>query len=291
MSKPGLKLILILSPIIFAVAETRAQEFPVHSGTWVSDTIVSSGSQKFTVPVWIYIPRGEPVPDDGYPLLIALHGWNLRAEEWQNSGIDRIADRFGILIVCPQMGKANYEREYFPETKMKWNPVPSGVWIKESLLTHIEKEYPISRKREKRGVIGVSTGGHGALLLAGYYPEIFGFAAMISGDFDVSETPEDGLAKASFGPYEKFRERWKANSAIAFMDRYRDTKVYAAHGSADRVAPVSQSRLLDTIFKETKEKLPDGYAYVYNETPNAGHDWNFWKSQLEPALIFFMGDE
>lgn len=271
----------ILSLLASTIVEAKA---PLK-GRWVVEEVPNNGPEKFTVPVEIYIPVKKP--KGGYSLLFALHGWNLKASEWKASGIQKWADQYGILVVCPQMGKANYERRYFAETIMKWNPVPSGLWFKQTLMAYIQKKYPISPSRKRHGLIGVSTGGHGALLLAGYYPKDFGFAAMISGDFDVSKTPQDGLAKATFGPYNKFKARWKAESAVAYMEKYAKVRIYAGHGSDDKIAPVSQARLLEETFQRAKKENPD-YTFFYHEQANAGHNWNYWKSEIKAAILFFV---
>lgn len=259
---------------------------PELSGVWTRENVVSSGPETFFVPLHIYHPRVASI-SGGYPLLIALHGWNERGTDWQKSGIESLADRYGILVVCPEMGKANYEREYFPETTLRWNAKPSGVWIKEILYKYITSRFPISEKRQKRGLIGVSTGGHGALLVAGYYPDLFGFAGMISGDFDVSKTPDDPLAAGSFGPFQSFPERWRNGSAVALLNSFADTRIFVAHGSEDTVAPVSQSRLFSAVFQGLSEKNKGKYLFEYTETPGAGHGWPYWKTQLEGAVRFF----
>lgn len=255
---------------------------PPASG-WQSFELTAGNGK---VPVLAYVPRTESVPAGGYPVLIALHGWDLRAEEWKTSGIESIADAHSILIVCPQMGKANYEKEFFPETTMKWNSVPSGPWIKEILLKEIVARFQVAPDRTKRGLLGVSTGGHGALLVAGYYPEDFGFAGMISGDFDVSKTPEDGLALGTFGPLKEFEDRWRDGSAVAYMDSYKNVRVYIAHSAADRVAPVSQARLAASEFAKAQKKNPS-YVFHYDEAPTGGHDWHFWRTAVVPAVEFF----
>lgn len=255
----------------------------VHAqGGWKSYHVPAGASN---VSVLVFEP--DQIPADGFSLLIALHGWNLKADEWKTSGIDTLASKHGILVVCPQMGVANYERKYFPETKMKWNSVPSGPWIREQLLPFVEKTFRISSLRSRRGLIGVSTGGHGALLEAGYYPESFGFAGMISGDFDVSETPSDGLAKATFGPFASFRSRWKSESAVSFMSSYKDVRVYIGHGSVDPVAPVSQARLAKKIFEEKAKESPGQFPFQYHEDAGGKHEWNFWRTEIAPAIEFF----
>jgi len=259
----------------------------LQAGQWQTDMITTEYQKSsFKVPVLIYVPSKKPV--NGYPVMIALHGWKLNAEEWKSSGIADHAEKNSILVVCPQMTIANYEREYFPETVMKWNPMPSGPWIKDVLFKYISEHFKITKNRKQIGVMGVSTGGHGAALLAGYYPETFGFAAMISGDYDVSLTPNDGLAIASFGPFLKFKNRWKENSLVSFLDRIANTRLYIGHGSFDDVATVEQSRLLNAELLQRSSKSKNKYIFIYHEDKNAGHNWAYWKSEVPAVIQYFI---
>jgi predicted peptidase len=271
--------------VIFFLLILQAQA--VYAGQWQTESVTTDyGQTSFKAPLLIYVPSQKP--DRGYPLMIALHGWKLNAEEWKSSGIAEFAEKYSILVVCPQMTIANYEREYFPETVLKWNPMPSGPWIQEELYKYITSHFNISQDRKMVGVMGVSTGGHGAALLAGYYPETFGFAAMISGDYDVSLTPKDGLAKASFGPFEKFKARWKENSLVSYLDRLANTRLYIGHGSNDNIAPVDQSRLLNAELSKRAKKMRNMYTFTYHEQKGSGHNWDYWKTEVPLAMKYFV---
>lgn len=273
--------ILILYALQCKIKST--QEKPEFQKKWISAEMTSKyHSETFQVPYSVYFPDANKIPEGGFPLLIALHGWNLHMEEWKKSGISELADEFGIMIVTPQMGKANYEREYFPETIMKWNPKPSGEWVGKDFLEYIQNHYPVSKDRDNTGILGVSTGGHGAVLVAGYFPEKFGYASSISGDFDVTKTPNDNLSKNIFGAYDKFPQRWKNGSSISLLNNYSRTKIYLGHGTLDSISTVEQSRLM------ARELKKHNFNYIYHEDTNAGHDWNYWKSELKPAIEFFI---
>lgn len=258
----------------------------LNAGQWKTEFITTDYQKtSFKVPVLIYVPSQKP--NQGYALMIALHGWKLNAEEWKTSGIAELAEKYSILVVCPQMTIANYEREYFPETVLKWNSMPSGVWIKDQLYSYVSAHFNISKNRNMIGIMGVSTGGHGAALLAGYYPETFGFASMISGDYDVSLTPKDGLARGSFGPFEQFKNRWKENSLVSYLDRLENTRLYIGHGSIDNIAPVNQSRLLnDELKQRVKDKKK--YSFIYHEQNGASHNWEYWKSEVPNVIKYFV---
>lgn len=257
---------------------------PKHLGEWQTIAITTNYQEKsFTVPVLIYFPKISSIPKEGYPLMIALHGWNLKMKEWQDeSGISTLADKYGILIVCPEMGQAFYEKEYFPETTMKWQPKPSALWIYEDLYQTLKNKYPVTTDRLGTGVMGVSTGGHGALLLAEYYPEIFGFASSISGDFDLPKMPNDKLSLSIYGPYETFPERWLRGSSTSMIDKLKQTKIYLAHGTIDHIVPVSQTRIMAATLKN------NSIEYLYNENKTAKHDWHYWQTEIAPTIEYFI---
>lgn len=272
--------VFVLSVTVMCFREPR--EKAQYQKQWIESSIVTEYNGKiFSVPYLVYFPESEFVPQNGYTLIIALHGWNLRMEDWRHhSGISDLADHYGFLVVCPQMGKANYEKEYFPETIMKWNSKPSGRWIGEDFLTHIQKHYPAAVSRDKTGLLGVSTGAHGAVLVAGYYPERFGFAASLSGDFDVTRTPGDNLSRNIFGDYETYPDRWRDGSSISMLENFKNTRLFIAHGAKDTVATVEQSRLMADELKKRN------YPYLYTEDENGDHSWNYWKKELKNAVHF-----
>jgi poly(hydroxyalkanoate) depolymerase family esterase len=58
-----------------------------------------------------YIPAGLP---PGAPLVVALHGCNQSAEEYDNgTGWSTLADRFGFAVIYPEQQASNNPKNCF----------------------------------------------------------------------------------------------------------------------------------------------------------------------------------
>jgi len=113
------------------------------------------------IPVDIYTPEDKkPVAD-----VLVLNGWSFPRDDWQKkTRILKSAKEKGFRLIFPEMGKTNYESDYFPETKLKWSTTPGGKWVREFLLPALQQN-GILIKGGKNFVMGLSTGGRGAAIL------------------------------------------------------------------------------------------------------------------------------
>jgi len=119
--------------------------------------------------VRVYLPAGLN-PSAAHtvraPLVVALHGWNGKAEDWDRPEITGIADRFGLILACPSMGRTVYESRFYPETRARWGPMPGAVFLTDVLLPFLRTRLPVRHDRSGTAIIGVSTGGRGAVVAA-----------------------------------------------------------------------------------------------------------------------------
>ncbi len=219
-----------------------------------------------------------------YRLLVALHGWRGRAAEWERrTPIARLASARGYVIVAPELGTTVYERSFFPETspRHRWGAIPGGRWVGEVVLPEIRARYHVSRARSGTGVLGISTGGRGAALLAAYYPERFGAFAALSADYDITMAPTERTCTYVYGPYARFPERWRADNSRTLLARLERTPALLIHGARDRVCPVAQSRLF------ARELRQRGYDARLIEEEKLGHEWRLWAGSLAAVFAFF----
>lgn len=265
-----------------AVAPTARE----GGGRWIEQVKVTGSSDdgnghtvKAAGTVLVYLPK-DFNEGTSAALVIALHGWNQQASDWRaNTAIADFADKRHAVVAFPDMGKTVYESRFYPKTALRWNAVPGARWIGEVVLPYMRAHYGAGKERGHTAIIGVSTGGRGAVVVAERYPE-FSFCAGLSGTYDLNlPKPSEGeyrIHALVFGSRDSFPDRWKTEDCInpAYAAALKPVSVYLAHGLDDQV--VSEDQL------ESMRRFLAGFhtnnrvVAVYKEE----HGWPFWDSQL-----------
>lgn len=233
----------------------------------------------------VYLPRGyAAAPDRRFPLVVALHGWKHTPQMYRDKGnLAELADRYGVVLAVPAMGTTVYETRFYPKSRRKWGKIPGTRFVAEVVVPWVRAHYRVAEERAHTAVIGYSTGGRGAVLLAEAYPELFAFAGSLSGTFDLMRLdPKDGEYKIHaviYGRRSKHRERWERDNCVApeRVAGLRDTVIYAAHGADDTVVHPDQ---LDAL----RAAMGEGAKATFTRVPGYGHTWAFWNSQSEPLF-------
>ncbi len=217
--------------------------------------------------------------------LLVLPGWKFPKEDWiRKSPLLSYAERHGYLLILPEMHTTLYASRYYPETKLKWNPVPGGEFLRKHLFPALQKRHSLLLPGEKNYLLGLSTGGRGVALIALEHPGLFRAGAALSGDFAQEKMPHDRLMTLLYGPFEKFPERWTGRDNPRRRAKEWSMPLYLAHGKADRVVPGEQSRLFyEALIRENKGELP----VFYRAVEGAGHDYDFWGGELPGVFHFF----
>ncbi|TNF24515.1 MAG: hypothetical protein EP329_24790 [Deltaproteobacteria bacterium] len=236
--------------------------------------------------VLVYLPHGyaASAPERRWPLVLALHGWKHTPEQYRDEGgLAALADRHGVVVALPAMGTTVYETRYYPESRRKWGAVPGARFVAEEVLPAVQARFRVAEDRAHTAVIGYSTGGRGAVLLAEAYPDRFAFAGSLSGTFDLMRlAPKSGEYKIHavvYGPRAKHRDRWERDNVVspARLAGLRDTAVYAAHGADDTVVLPDQ---LDAL----RDALGADARATFALVPGHGHTWAFWRGQAAPLF-------
>lgn len=233
-----------------------------------------------SVPVDVYVS-----PDKGAQGgdILVLPGWDFPRTEWQKkTQLVSQARNLGYRLVFPEMKKTLYESEYFPETTLKWGPVPGAKWIKEILVPSLQR-YGLFMPGGRNFLLGLSTGGRGVALLHLAMPDLFKGGAALSGDFDQTAMPSDNLVTAVYGAYNANRKRWTEIDNPQSGVRAWTMPIYLGHGKKDAVVPFSQTQ---AFFDALHEKRPDVRVQL-NAPENAAHDFEYWTSEVPRVLEFF----
>ncbi len=247
----------------------------------VPDSITTDLNKKGNIAVDIHVPAGK---GDFAGDVLVLPGWNFSRKEWQTqTRLLKIAEVKKLRLVFPEMLKTLYESQYFPETRMRWAPAPGSQWIKELLIPELRK-YGLFMPGGRNFLLGLSTGGRGVALIALSNPGLFTAGAALSGDFNQAEMPADRLMSAVYGPFSQFKERWTGIDNPRSMIEKWTMPIYLGHGKRDAVVPFAQT---SGFYKALTAAHPD-LCVKFSAPENAGHDFNYWSSEVEPAIDFFL---
>ena len=214
--------------------------------------------------------------------LLLLPGWNFNRKLWCDStSLCKIAMEKGYRLIMPEMGKSIYASNYFPETRKDWKKYPTLIWVTDTLIPYLQLKGNIFNSKNNF-IIGNSTGGRGAILIAIKTGSLFIGGASLSGDFDQTKMIKDNLMKGVYGEYFKFKSRWEAIDNPMEQRNHLKTSFYFAHGTKDKVVPYAQTKMLyDSLIK-----LKPHLSFIL-KSPPMGHNFKFWNSQLDSIFIFF----
>jgi enterochelin esterase-like enzyme len=134
--------------------------------------------------VIVFLPPGYAAsPDRRYPVVYALHGYSIGAEQWTKE------------IHVPQTIEAAFARGaremivVLPDSKTVHNgsmyssSVTTGdyeAFIARDLVSYIDAHYRTIPRRESRGLVGHSMGGYGASRIGMKHADVFGSLYIMS---------------------------------------------------------------------------------------------------------------
>ena len=158
-----------------------------------------------------------------YPVVYALHGYSIGAEQWTHEihVPQTIEGAFAkgsreMIVVLPD-SKTVYNGSMY-SSSVTTGDFEKFIW--HDVVTYIDAHYRTIPKRESRGLVGHSMGGYGATRIGMKHPEVFGALYIMS---PCCMSPMTGGGP---GPADQMKER-----AIA-----SEKKVAAAKSPADLAA-------------------------------------------------------
>jgi len=253
------------------------------------------------IEIGVYLPKGyddEKNKDTKWPLVIWLHGMFEDHMRFHQRGGAAVLDQCvgdGKLPPCVFVS-ANGGRTsmYFNRKDQRWEDL-----ITVDLLSHLNKNYRVSDKREQRAIMGVSMGGMAALRIAFTKPELFGavgaHSSAVFGE-DPEQLPDRLKARAKdLGLDEVFgnpiqKEPWqKANPlclALATDPKVLSTlRIYFDAGTDDRYGFAAGNKLLHDALDKHK------VAHTWRLIEGGGHSWGAgFQDQTLPYSFAVVGE-
>ncbi len=211
-----------------------------------------------------------------FPVVYLLHGYGGNYSSWIEKipGIKEDADRYNILIVCPDGGFGSWYWDSPIDPSYRYE-----TYISKELVGWVDKNYKTLPNASGRAITGLSMGGHGALYLALRHPDIFGAGGSMSGGVDIRPFPNNWEMAKRLGTYAENKAVWEEKTVINLL--------HLAH--AGKPAMIIDCGTGD-FFYEVNERLHKELLYrnlphEYITRPGV-HNWEYWKLAVQHQLLY-----
>lgn len=197
------------------------------------------------------------------PLLVGLHTWSYNRFN-QIENMLPLAEKLGFNLLLPEFRGSNLKSN--PDCKNACGSEAAKQDIKDA-IDFVSEKYKIDK--ENIFLLGLSGGGHMALLMAGFCPEYFKAIGAFVPITDLEKWAEENprYAPDIFACCENDSEEMKKRSPISYADIIAKSNLKIFHGKHDPVVPVGHSI---GLFNLITEKYPE--ASVYLDVFDGGHE-------------------
>jgi len=240
------------------------------------DTLdVQSAAMKKTIKTVVIQPDGPKTKE--LPTLYLLHGYSGSYKDWVNKvpAIKELADQLGILIVCPDGGFGSWYWDTNNDQNFQYE-----TFVAKELVSYIDQHYPVIKDRSKRGITGLSMGGHGALYLAIRHQDTFGAAGSTSGGLDIRPFPNNWDMAKHIGSYDQNPQVWDMHTVmeLTHLIKPKSLELFIDCGTEDFFYGVNNK------FHEKLTYLNIPHRFL---TMPGVHNWDYWSKSIQYQLIFF----
>jgi diacylglycerol O-acyltransferase/trehalose O-mycolyltransferase len=248
----------------------------------------------------VYLLDGLRAQDD-------YNGWdiNTSAFEWYYQS--------GISVVMPVGGQSSFYTNWYRPAK------GSDGTLTYNWETFMTQELPAWLAANKgidqngNAVVGLSMSGNSALIFSVYYPQMFPFAASLSGFLNPSEGQWPGLINLSMGNAGGYSSddmwgpqsdpAWTRNDPMVQIPKIvaNNTRIwiYCGNGTPNGLGGDNlPAKFLEGLTRRTNDTFKDNYLAaggkngVFNLPDSGTHDWGYWGQQLQmmkPDILKTLG--
>lgn len=255
-------LLLLLFTVVFAQAAK------------VDTLAIPSASMKKSIKTVVIQPEGSKKKE--FPTLYLLHGYSGDYSNWVNKvpAIKELADRYEMVIVCPDGGFGSW---YWDTEDPNFQ---YETFVAKELLEYVEGKFPVIKDRSKRGITGLSMGGHGALYLAIRHQDVFAAVGSTAGGVDIRPFPNNWDMAKRIGAYDQHPESWNKHTVmeLTHLIKPKSLEIFIDCGT-------------DDFFYGVNNKLHEKLTYLniphkFLTMPGA-HNWDYWSKSIQYQLTFF----
>ena len=213
---------------------------------------------------------------ENLPVLYLLHGLSDNDSAWiRRTSIERYAEKWGIAVVMP-----NGERSWYTDAVCGYKYYSHIAYEVPEIARQF---FPLSAEREDNFIAGLSMGGYGAFKIALKNPQVFAYAASMSGALDIAKrygALEDKEFLQEFsnlvGPLDKIAG--SENDLLQILeeaDPEESPKLLQCCGTEDYLYGMNK------IFRKKAEKY--GFDLTYWEGEGE-HVWDYWDAEIQNVL-------
>lgn len=243
--------------------------------------------------ILVYLPPSYHHSDRRYPVIYMQDGQNLfddvtsYAGEW---GVDETMEMLAhhegleaIIVGIPNMGIHRID-EYSPFKDRRLGGGRGGDYLRFLTMTlkpHIDRDFRTRPQRRHTGILGSSLGGLISLYGFFRYPDVFGFAGVMSPSlWFAGESIFEFINSAAYHPGKIYldagtRELGESHSNNGRLHRAAASRRYYA----------SVRRMKGTLVRKGYRPVRD---LMHVEEKWASHSESFWGRRLPPALRFLL---
>ncbi|PYS82499.1 MAG: hypothetical protein DMF67_12570 [Acidobacteria bacterium] len=218
-----------------------------------------------------------------YPVIYLLHGLKGSAGDWvsDRAHLADYAARYPFIVVVPEGHDAWYtDSATVPNEKYE-------SYLIQELIPDVDRRFRTIPSREARAVAGLSMGGYGSLKFGLKYPDLFAFAASMSGALAAPSWPPDAptpdwarpsIARAYGAMGTATRRDNDIFRIVREMPPERVARLpyfYLDCGTEDGL--ITNSRDFSALLIE--KKIP----HEFRELPGT-HSWPYWDRQVREIL-------
>lgn len=291
---------LITAFLVFAILNTvfcQSNSF-YYQGNILENQKIQSQILGLDVEYAVYLPPGYDKSSRSYPVVYLLHGYTDDETGWVQFGeIKAAADRAiasrkiaPMVIIMPDGGVSYYINDY--QGQMKWE----DMFIEE-FIPAIEDSFRIRKKREFRGIAGLSMGGYGSTILSMRHPELFTACAAFSSAYRTDEElvsmEQDSYDRVYGKLYgeglegeKRLTDHWYEYSTLHLAESkskedLERVRYYIDCGDDDFLFE-GNSKMHITLRKRNIS-----HEYRVRE---GGHQWSYWRTGIVDGLQFISED-
>ncbi len=214
--------------------------------------------------------------EERLPVIYLLHGAHESGKVWQREAekeLLALASRYRLILIAPSCEPLGW---YVDSPLVPSNRIET--FLVRELLSHVERTFPVS---DRRSLMGISMGGHGALSIGLRYPDMFASLSSMSGVLDITQHSRQWKLEELLGPLSGNRALWEAISPLQILQRCAPRKsppMLVSTGKQDSLVLRENREVRDILRKRH-------FRYLYREAPGE-HDWDYWTSELPQHMAF-----